>query len=130
MAKLIVKREKSFLSSARKFKVILDGEIIGYVGNGEEAEFDAAEGEHIIQAGISMINGISKKLKINITQDEALMVVKPNPVMWVILIFAVIIGANLGIGLSRGFFSVPLLIILIILMGLSTFFAVSLKQVK
>ena len=37
MAKLIVKREKSFLSSARKFKVILDGEIIGYVNNGEEA---------------------------------------------------------------------------------------------
>ena len=64
MAKLVVKREKSFLSSARKFKVILDGEIIGYVGNGEEAGFDVAEGEHIIQVGISMISGISKKLKI------------------------------------------------------------------
>ena len=64
-----------------------------------------------------MINGISKKLKINVNQDETMMAVKPNPVMWVILIFAVIIGANLGIGLSRGFFSVPLLIILIILMG-------------
>ena len=130
MAKLIVKREKSFLSSARKFKVILDGEIIGYVGNGEEAGFDAAEGEHIIQVGISMINGISRKLKINITQDEALMVVKPNPVMWVILILAVIVGANLGICLSRGYFSVPLLIVLIILMGVSTVFAVALKQVK
>ena len=77
-----------------------------------------------------MINGISKKLKINIDQDEALMVVKPNPVMWVILVLAVIIGANLGIGLSRGYFSVPLLIILIVLMGLSTVFAVSLKQEK
>ncbi len=130
MAKLIVKREKSFLSSARKFKVILDGEIIGYVGNGEEAGFDVAEGEHIIQVGISMINGISKKLKINLTQNEALMVVKPNPVMWVILILAVIVGANLGIGLSRGYFSLPLLIVLIVLMGVSTVFAVALKQVK
>ena len=130
MAKLIVKREKSFLSSVRKFKVILDGEIIGYVNNGEEAAFDVAGGEHIIQVGISIINGISKKLKINIDQGEALMVVKPNPVMWVILVLAVIIGANLGIGLSRGYFSVPLLIILIVLMGLSTVFAVSLKQEK
>ena len=128
MTKKKKKREKSFLSSARKFKVILDGEIIGYVGNGEEAGFDVAEGEHIIQVGISMINGISKKLKINLTQNEALMVVKPNPVMWVILILAVIIGANLGIGLSRGYFSLPLLIILIVLMGLSTVFAVSIKQ--
>ena len=48
--------------------------------------------------------------------------------MWVILILAVIIGANLGIGLSRGYFSLPLLIILIVLMGLSTVFAVSIKQ--
>ena len=77
-----------------------------------------------------MINGISKKLKININQDEALMVVKPNPVMWVILILAVLIGANLGIGLSRGYFSFPLLVILIVLMGLSTVFAVGLKQEK
>ena len=130
MAKLIVKREKSFLSSARKFKVILDGEIIGYVGNGEEAGFDVAEWEHIIQVGISMISGISKKLKINLTQDDALMVVKPNPVMWVVLILAVIVGANLGVGLSRGYFSLPLLIVLIILIGISTIFAVGLKQVK
>ena len=128
MAKLIVKREKSFLSSARKFKVIVDEEIVGYVHSGEEAGFDVAEGEHTVQAGISMLNGISKKIKVNIGQNDTRVVVKPNPVMWVILILAVIIGANLGIGLSRGYFSLPLLIILIVLMGLSTVFAVSIKQ--
>ena len=130
MAKLIVKREKSFLSSARKFKVILDGEIIGYVGNGEEAGFDAAEGEHIIQVGISMINGISRKLKINITQDEALMVVKPNPDMWVILILAVIVGANLGIGKKTKKSSLPIIKVWKSLSGETTDFGVCLTQVK
>ena len=130
MGKLIVKREKSFLSSARNYKVILDEEIIGHVANNQEAAFDVAEGEHTIQSGISLINGISKKLKVNFTQEESLVVVKPNPIMWGVLICAIIVGANLGIGLSRGYFSLPLLIILIVLIGISSFFAVSIKQVK
>lgn len=130
MAKLIVKREKSFLSSARKFKVILDEEIIGYVNNNGEEVFDVAEGEHTIQVGISMINGISKKLKVNFSQGESMVVVKPNPIMWVVLILAVIVGANLGVGLSRGYFSFLLLIVLVVLIGLSTIFAVSIKQEK
>jgi hypothetical protein len=130
MGKLTVERKKSFLSSARKFKVILDGEVIGYVGNNGSETFDVAEGEHTIQSGISMISGMSKKLKINLTQGESLVVVKPNPVMWVILILAIIVGANLGVALSRGIFSLPALIILIVLIGLSTIFAVSIKQEK
>ena len=130
MGKLTVERKKSFLSSARKFKVILDGEVIGYVDNNGSETFDVAEGEHTIQSGISMISGMSKKLKINLTQGESLVVVKPNPIMWVILIFAIIVGANLGVAMSRGVFHLPALIILIVLVGLSTIFAVSIKQEK
>ena len=130
MAKLIVKREKSFLSSAREFKVILDEEVIGHVGNNGQAEFDAAEGEHTKQVGISMISGISKKLKINLNQGESVVTVKPNPIMWVVLILAVLVGASLGVGLSRGSFSFPLLIVLLVLVGVSTVFAVSIKQEK
>ena len=130
MGKLTVKREKSFLSSARKYKIILDGETIGQVSNNDTVTLDVPEGEHTIQVGISLINGISKKLKVNFNQDESVVVVKPNPIMWAILICVIILGANLGIGLSRGIFSWPIFVVIMIFIGLSTIFAVSIKQEK
>ena len=130
MSTLKVKREKSFISSVRDFKVILDGEVIGDVSNGAEQIFEVSEGSHTIQSGISLINGMSKKLSINVKGDESEVVVKPNPIMWVLLLICVITGVSLGLSASHGSFSIIPVIIFIVAFALALFFGVQIKQVK
>ncbi|MEB3343631.1 hypothetical protein [Okeania sp.] len=43
---LKLKRDSGSVDLLRAYKVVLDGNIIGYIKNGEEREFDIAEGNH------------------------------------------------------------------------------------
>lgn len=72
MAKLIIKRQKSFIGQARTFKIWIDGEVAAKVKNNETVELQIKPGSHTIRAGISWISGISKVKTFSVTDKEVI----------------------------------------------------------
>ncbi len=52
MLKLRIKRIKAFADWLRAYKVVLDGEVVGQVRNGQQVEFDVAPGRHEVRLKI------------------------------------------------------------------------------
>lgn len=111
------------MSKARNFKVILDGQEIGKVGNGKTVEFDVTPGQHTLQTGISKLEGISEPVTIEVDDSkDCVMVTKPNPLMLVAFLVGILSGVTFGKSLSGGF-SIVTLVICAIIIAAALFFA-------
>jgi len=68
MGKLIIKRDKGWVDSARKYKVICNDVILGTLSNGESKEFSTNDTKIVLYFKIDWCR--SNKLEMNLNQDQ------------------------------------------------------------
>lgn len=68
MAKIIIKRSNEYVNKMRAIKILVDGEEIGSVADGEIKEFTTPEGEHKIEAKIDWCG--SPEMLINLKTND------------------------------------------------------------
>ena len=67
---VILERGSSTIDKTRKYKIMVDGENVGIIGDGEIVEFDVKEGEHQIYLSIDWCR--SPKISVDIKDNEYL----------------------------------------------------------
>ncbi|TAH30316.1 MAG: hypothetical protein EAZ06_03620 [Cytophagales bacterium] len=65
MGTLKIERPNQYLSLGRKFEILLDGEVIGKVENGETKEFSIPEGKHSIKAKVEFFGSSDLPIEID-----------------------------------------------------------------
>ncbi|MBE0651795.1 MAG: hypothetical protein IH595_13260 [Bacteroidales bacterium] len=68
MSKLIINRKPDWINSSREIGVYLDGELIGFVGNGHTEEFRIRPGEHRLTTRMEWYG--SKTLEFHVAENE------------------------------------------------------------
>jgi hypothetical protein len=75
MAKIIVRRTGSFQDALRKYKVLIDGEVVGKVGRNKQIEVDVPPGSHEVQMKIDW--GRSEAVTVDTSTEDARLVCEP-----------------------------------------------------
>ncbi len=68
MEKIVIKRTNEFINRFRNYKIFIDGQQVGTIGNGETKEFLVSIGQHSLIAKIDWCT--SQELQINIDENE------------------------------------------------------------
>jgi hypothetical protein len=75
MSKIIVRRTESFRDALRKYKVLVDGEVVGKVGRNKEIEAEVSPGSHDVQIKIDW--GKSEPLTVDTSTGDVRLVCEP-----------------------------------------------------
>jgi len=70
MSQIIVRREKQFTDRFRKYRILLDGELVDFLRRGEEKEIPVSPGKHIIQLQLDWVR--SNSIKFSISDNKML----------------------------------------------------------
>jgi hypothetical protein len=80
MPTLIVRRDEGWTDRIRKYRILLDGEEIGRIGEGEELRQEIADGPHVIEAKIDWCG--SPPLRFNATSEDKTVLVSSALLGW------------------------------------------------
>lgn len=77
---LRVKRNKTFVDMMRDYKVYIDGELVGTIGNGETEAFEISDGHHLVHFEIDWCS--SKKMSLDVKDGEPVILHIGNVMKW------------------------------------------------
>jgi hypothetical protein len=69
MASLTIMRDSGYADRIRKYKVVIDGVVVGHISNGETKEFSVSPGRHHLCMKIDWCG--SKPVEFTATEQEA-----------------------------------------------------------
>lgn len=103
MGKLTINRPSSFIHKKQAYKVIVDGNQIGSIGNGGVAEFDLPAGTHTLQTGMGKWSGLSATKQFNIGDGETVaFTTGAHKASIILFILAILFGVGTGKNLAAG----------------------------
>src|SRR5271170_1947937 len=70
MASLIIARDTGYADRIRKYKVVVDGIVVGRIANGETQEFPVTPGRHQLRMKIDWCG--SKPLEFSVSEKDVL----------------------------------------------------------
>lgn len=85
---IIIKRESAYADKLRKYKIVLDGKVIGELADGQSKSFDAKSGEHTLRMKIDWAR--SNEVKFQSTENETIHFRTSNRMRGVKMLLAII----------------------------------------
>ncbi len=77
---LRIKRQQMFVDMMRDYEVVIDGTLVGTVGNGETEVFELTPGHHLVHLKIDWCR--SKKISLDVLEDETVVLHTGSSMRW------------------------------------------------
>jgi hypothetical protein len=95
MPKIAIKRPSTLFNQARSYKVFINNQQVGKLGNGETLEFDVQSGENQVQVKLDWTSSQFYSLNLSEDSEEKLTVHVSKSASILMIIAGILIGANL-----------------------------------